>query len=435
MVEFRDGRLVKRERQYWDITFTEEPEPQSAAAIRGTVEAVQHAVIDATVVRTETDAKLGVYLSGGLDSAVALGVAAAACQAVPEAVTIAFDHSDYDESAVAQQIAGFYGARLHLCKTSPDTLYGASYVRAVWHSERNFYNTLGVAKMHLSAAARAAGLRAVLTGEGSDEIFAGYPAFHLDASLDGALPADAARDVLAGSVVARAPVRHEVLDARWGFTPAWLQPWVAVWRQTQPLLRTNLLKELDGYDPFVAIADAVDATRVSRASRLNAAQYTWAKVMLESQILNWGGDRVDMAHAIESRPVFLDHVLAETAARVPAGLRIRQGTEKWVLREAVGGLLPEFMRAKRKFPLLAPPAFRAPAAMRERDALIERFLTPDTIDAVGICDPARVRAFVDAARLRTATDVANEDDKVINHLVGLHILWDLFVNQSGERPS
>ena len=63
--------------------------------------------------------------------------------------------------------------------------------------------------------------------------------------------------------------------------------------------------------------------------------------MLEGQILTWGGDRVDMANSMEARPPFLDHELAEVATKLPPSMRIKGRTEKYVLREAMKGVLPE----------------------------------------------------------------------------------------------
>jgi asparagine synthase (glutamine-hydrolysing) len=432
VVERSGGRLRLSDRRYWDIRFNVGDD--GALTTEAHVEAVRSAVVDAVIVRTETDAPLGVYLSGGLDSGVALGVAAAALQRAPTAVTLSFAHEDYDELATARDVARWFGAPLEVRSVTHEDLYGEHFVRALWHSERTFYNTLGVAKMQLSRFARQHGLRAVLTGEGADELFGGYPAFVIDA--EGSLPGCGPHldDVLAGSVVALDQVRHAAVDRLWGFTPAWIQPWVAVWRRIKPLLREGLLAEEGDYDPIAAVAHSVDAARVPHGCRLSVAQYTWINVMLEGQILNWGGDRVDMAHAVESRPVFLDHLLAETAARVPAPLRVKHGTEKWILRTAMKGLLPPSLRDKRKFPLLAPPAYRAPAALDARAELVASYLSPGRIERLGICDPRGVVAFLKQTESPSSMRVANEDDKIVNHLLGLHILEDLFVQQNIEGP-
>ena len=72
--------------------------------------------------------------------------------------------------------------------------------------------------------------------------------------------------------------------------------------------------------------------------------------MLEGQILTWGGDRVDMANSMEARPAFLGHHLAAAAVRVPPELRIKGKTEKYVLREAMAGLLPEVSTSGKNLP-------------------------------------------------------------------------------------
>ena len=89
---------------------------------------------------------------------------------------------------------------------------------------------------------------------------------------------------------------------------------------------------------------------------MDVTQYTWIKTMLECQILNWGGDRVDMANSMESRPAFLDHHVAAAAKMIPPTLRIHGEIEKWVLREAMKNILPEILYKRENSPSWLPPA-------------------------------------------------------------------------------
>ena len=411
-------------RRYWDLRF-----PTAAARVdRGPaahVDAVRAAVVDALAVRAEADVPVGLYLSGGMDSGALLGLACALRQAPPRAFTLGFEDPAYDESAIAARVAAAHGvAPIRRLITDAD-LYGAHYVRAVVHSERTFYNTLGVAKLHLSAATRAAGVRAVISGEGADELFAGYPAF----ALDGGPAADGGRiePLFVGAIVAAQPERHPAFDRRCGFTPAWIHPWISTWRRARGLLADRLAAELADYDPIAEVAGAIDADAVGDRHPLDVAQYTWIKIMLDGQILSWGGDRVDMANAVESRPVFLDHQLAEVAVAVPPAYRIRDGVEKWVLREALRGVLPAFLYERRKFAFMAPPAHRSPARAAAVRALTDRYLSPAALERVGVCDPGRTRRFLDQLADPRDPATANEDDKLCNHLLGLHILHEHFI--------
>ncbi|MDQ2586680.1 asparagine synthase (glutamine-hydrolyzing) [Saccharothrix yanglingensis] len=422
LVVDRDGdRLRVRAHRYWDLEFPHEggwgdEEPEAH------VDAVRDAVTDALAVRVEADVPVGLYLSGGMDSGALLGMTAALAQKPPEAFTIAFSDPAYDESGIAAKVAEHAGVGLAVRHVDDDELYDEHYVRAVWHSERTFYNTLGVAKMQLSGMVAARGVRAVVSGEGADELFAGYPAFALDHVSPDLNRAD---DLFVGAILPATAQRHPGFERVVGFTPGWVQPWVSTWRLVRPLLADGLLAALGDYDPLEAVAQALDPAALEHRGRLDRAQYTWAKTMLDGQILSWGGDRVDMANAVETRPVLLDHLVAETAVRVPPALRIRNGTEKWVLREALRHAMPEFLYERRKFAFMAPPAHRSEARAHGRARLVGKYLTRDRIADVGICDPDRTLRFL--AELPADNATANEHDKVHNHLLGLHILHDLYV--------
>ncbi|MFF0452877.1 asparagine synthase (glutamine-hydrolyzing) [Nocardia africana] len=414
------GGFQIRSRQYWDLEFPAEG-GWDEGDTEAHVDAVRRAVIDAVEVRLDADVTVGQYLSGGMDSGALLGVASALSQRPLTALTIGFEDTAYDESAVANAVADHHGVDVAVRRVTDTELYGEAFVQAVWHSERTFYNTLGIAKMHLARTARERGLRAVLSGEGADELFTGYPAFALDHAGGATDPADA---LVVGATLPMRPQRHPAFENRLGFTPGWVQPWVSTWNTVRPLLANGLLADLGGYEPLEAVVQKLDPARLQGRGRLDQAQYSWIKTMLEGQILNWGGDRVDMAHAIECRPVLLDHHVAEIAVRIPPSLRIRDGVEKWVLREALRHAMPEFLYRRRKFAFMAPPAHRSPDRSSLLSRLDGKYLTRDRIAEVGICDADRTIRFL--TEIPPDPAQANEHDKIHNHLLGLHILHDLF---------
>jgi asparagine synthase (glutamine-hydrolysing) len=315
-------------------------------------------------------------------------------------------------------------------------LYGENFVRALWHSERTFYNTLGVAKWHMSRRVRDSGYKVVVTGEGSDELFAGYPAFQRDMALHGGgreRSGEFVRRVAEGSILSESPVEHPAFQELCGFTPSWIQPWILTLERVRPLLAAPLRAELEDYDPVQAIAAAIDPDAVRGRHPLDQAQYTWIKTMLEGQILHWGGDRVDMAHSMESRPAFLDHHLAEFAAHIPPDVRIREGVEKWVLREAMRGVLPEVLYRRPKFAFMAPPQHVDEQKQAAAKRLIERWLAPESVESAGLFDPGRVAAFLDSLEEPREPPEAIRSDIVVNHLLGVQMLHGLFV-EGAERP-
>lgn len=413
------------------------------------IEGVRERLIDAVRVRLDADVPVACYLSGGIDSCSALGLATALQQTPVKAFTIAFEDDAYDESRIATAMAARTGADQVVMPLGMPALYGPAYARTVWHAERTFYNTLGVAKWHMSRTVHAHGLKVVITGEGSDELFGGYPFFKRDLVLHGGPPAaradrlrrlQAGNALFAGAILTEGHHEHASLQDVVGFTPSWIQPWMATLARVRPLLAPALRQELADYDPIHAIAATLDPAALRGRHPLDKAQLTWIETMLEGQILTWGGDRVDMANSMESRPPFLDHELAELAFRLPPSLRIREHEgglrEKWVLREAMRQVLPPVLYEREKFAFMAPPATVRPREERAHvQALVHQYLRPEAVHEAGLLDPAAVeQQLAGLHRQGGERSRAVNDDVVLNHLLGLQILHHAFVQGHG-RPA
>ncbi len=433
-----DGRLVVNERPYWDIEF---PEMGGHARLSDgdCIDVVREGLLEAVALRLEADVPVGCYLSGGIDSCSILGLASAAQQAPVKAFTIGFDDAEYDETPIAREMAESAGADQDVLRLDATHLYD-HFEETLWHTERTIYNTLAVAKLLMSRHVRDSGYKVVVTGEGSDELFAGYPAFRNDLFLHGLdhLPADeretwkadlhAQNALFKGAMLAETAIQAPALDARVGFTPACLQPWLAAGRFVPDLLHPDLASELKGYDPAAAIAEALDPAALAGRHPLDRAQYVWIKTMLEGQILTWGGDRVDMANSMEARPAFLDHPLAERAATLPPTVRIKGRTEKWVLREAMKGLLPRVLYEREKFAFMAPPAHTDPQKWKAMQRLAERHLSKSAVESAGLLSTAgiaRLFALHDADDTTAAT--RNTLDAVFNHMIGVQVLYEKLI--------
>ncbi|MGE9271306.1 MAG: asparagine synthetase B family protein, partial [Verrucomicrobiales bacterium] len=402
------------------------------------VERVREELTRAVVLRLEADVPVGCYLSGGIDSCCILGIASGAMQSSVKAFTIAFDNDDYDESSIAREMAESMNADQEMITLAADDLYGANYVDTVWHAERTFYNTLGVAKNLMSKRVWDCGYRCVITGEGSDELFAGYPGFKRDMFLHGIAhepepirlqyqkALEKTNALFKGAILSENERTHPAFEEICGFTPSWIQPWMETLDLARPLLNEDVAAELGSYDPVEEIASRLDASMMKGRHPLDRAQYTWAKCQLEGQILNWGGDRVDMANSMESRPAFLDHHLAETAFRVPPHFRIKGNIEKHVLREAVKGVLPEVLYKREKFAFMAPPAHTDKKKQAKVDELIDGYLCREAVERCGLLSAAAVETFLRDYRAdRDATSLVRKD-ALLNHLLGLQILHEKF---------
>ncbi|WP_144096462.1 asparagine synthase (glutamine-hydrolyzing) [Croceicoccus sediminis] len=420
------------ERRYWDAEFPLDGQHDDLPDEEH-IENVRRALVESITLRLEADVPVACYLSGGIDSCSILGMAAAIQQSPVKAFTISFDDDRYDEAHIATEMAEMVGADQDILKIKATDLYGENFEKAVYYSERTFYNTLGVAKMLMSEHVRKVGYKVVITGEGSDELFGGYAQFKADYFLhDPAYAETAAGEdmkkrnaIFSGSVLAEKQISHPAFEEVMGFTPSWIQPWMLVLERVKPLLSDDFKAKLGDYDPVAAIAYSLDREMLDGRHVLDKVQYSWIKTMLEGQILNWGGDRVDMANSLESRPAFLDHHVAELALRIPPHVRIRDGIEKWVVREAMKHVLPEVLYKREKFAFMAPPAHTDTEKTAEIDKLIEKWLSSQEIAEHGIFDEAKLRASIEDYRKSDDHAQNTRKDIILNHAIALHAIEDL----------
>lgn len=432
------GSLKVSEKKYWDLDFPKEHE-RKAISETDAIQKVRESLLDAVNLRMEADVAVGSYLSGGIDSCAIIGLASACSQGSVKAFTIGFDDKNYDESAIATEMAEACGADQDIMRLSGNELYGY-FEKTLWHTERTIYNTLGVAKFLMSQHVNKSNYKVVMTGEGSDELFGGYPAFRRDMFLHGldSLSAEEKAEwhsllnesnaIFTGAMLARNQIDDPALHFKVGFTPSCLQPWLACSEYVPDLLNEDIASKLQDYSPGKAIADNLDETQLQGRHALDKAQYVWCKTMLEGQILTWGGDRVDMANSMEARPAFLDHHLAEMAVQLPPEYRIKGRTEKWVLREAMKGILPDVLYKREKFAFMAPPAHTDATKWQQMKQLADKHLSQESIESAGLLSYEGVTALFARHDNPDISDAEKVQlDAIINHLIGVQVLHMHFV--------
>src|SRR6185369_14441102 len=315
------------------------------------------------------DVPVGCYLSGGLDSCAVLGFASRVSASPVEAFTLTFDQALYDEGEIAREMAALAGANFHPIPIKQSDI-AEHFADAIWHSETVFANGHSVSKFLLSRAVRDAGFKVVYTGEGSDEILGGYVHFRSDMlqhNTAGQDPAEVARllkELTAANSVSRgillpegqSNTLHSVQRAL-GFVPGCFEVWAEGGARRKSLFAEEFQQRYASRDSARLFLDVLDIPGVLHGrDPLNKSLFIWAKSFLPNYILNFLGDRMEMAHSIEGRVPFLDHHVVEFLGRVPVPLKIRGLTEKYLLREAARPLITDTVYRRQKHPFLAPPA-------------------------------------------------------------------------------
>ena len=178
-----DGEQI-RIVQYWDWDYPRADDIALGSDPREHIERFAYEFEQAVKLRLRADVQVACYLSGGIDSCSVLGVASKLSTQPLRAYTLSFDHADYDEGAIAEAQSKLSGAEFRRIDIRAEHT-ADHFSDALYHAERPFANAHVVAKYLLSRAVRDDGIKVVMTGEGSDEILAGYPHFRRDEVLYG----------------------------------------------------------------------------------------------------------------------------------------------------------------------------------------------------------------------------------------------------------
>jgi asparagine synthase (glutamine-hydrolysing) len=402
----RATREAHRVHQYWDVDYPRDDAPQAPRSDAEYIEGFRAVLEEAVKTRLRADVPVGCYLSGGIDSCAVLGLASRHHNGPVRAYTLTFDGTAYDESVIAAEMARHAGADYQPIPMTQADL-AANFRAAVIQSEIPFINGHTVAKYMLSRAVRESGYKVVLTGEGSDEILAGYPHFRRDMLLHhttGQDPEETARllrELVESNQVSRGLLMPEgdsetgeVCQTLLGCVPSWLEAMGGTARRTRELMHDDFLEPQRGTDVVGTLLSSLDVERrLKGRNAVHSALYLWAKTILPHYILSNLGDRMEMSHSIEGRVPFMDHHVAEYLQRTPVSLKIRGMTEKYILREAVRDVITKTVYERQKHPFLSPPATLHPD--QPLHALMQDTLRGSATANVPFLDRKKVVAALD----------------------------------------
>ena len=357
---WRDGEV--RVEKYWDVRFAGGDGGADRRCEGDLIEEWAELFRTSVRLRLMADVPLGMFLSGGIDSSAIAAVMSRLVDEPVKTFSVAFDEREANELAYARLVAERFGTDHHEVVVSPEEFFEA-LPRLVWHEDEPLAH---LASVPLYFVSRLAGrhVKVVLTGEGSDELLAGYERYRktvynltLGRRYESLAPAPLRRAV-AGAVAslpAGSRVRQK-LQRTFLCLPADLESlyfdnFAVFPRAMQRRLLTPETVERAGpaADPYAGVRRLAEETDAS--TLLNRLLYADTKTYLHELLMKQ--DQMSMAASVESRVPFLDHHLVEFTARLPERLKLRGWTTKYVLRRAMRGVLPEAIlkRPKMGFPV------------------------------------------------------------------------------------
>jgi asparagine synthase (glutamine-hydrolysing) len=400
--------------RYWDFDYPEQSEQErlgkspapSDAELADDVAELAHILDEAVRLRLRADVPVACYLSGGIDSCTVLGLASKHAPKPIHSFTLGFDRAEYDEAPIAREMAAKAGSPFTEVPVDQRD-FARDFADAIWHAEVLLINSNGVAKYRLSRAVRDAGYKVVLTGEGSDEIFAGYPHFRRDLFLqqqqqnDDGTTATKLRELERTNAVSRGSMMPdgeglplESVRGALGFVPTWLEAGSTAGRKLSALLAPDFTARFAGRDAAALFINSLEVSRQLRnRPPVHQAMYLWSKSLLPNFILSVLGDRMEMAHSIEGRLPFLDHHVVERARSLPVNRKIRGTVEKFILREVARPVVTETVYRRQKHPFYAPPVASSPGGPLYE--LMQDMLRGPVMQSLPFFDRRRVVGMLD----------------------------------------
>jgi asparagine synthase (glutamine-hydrolysing) len=358
-----DGGLTIE--RYWDVNFA----PDHRATEAELVERLRSLLNESVDIHRRSDVPFGVFLSGGLDSTAVLATLSRLSPGQVKTFSIGFKDAAFDELPYARQAASAFHTDHHELVLEP---FGwDTFEEIAGFLDEPFGDAAALPTYMLSKLA-AEHVKVVLTGDGGDEIFAGYSKYaneqterrrdYVPAPLRRAL--GMIGDSMPEGAKGRTFLRHIAMTG----SHRYLHGNAGSPEEQARIFQPGVLGRIGTGDPWATALGHLDPRG---GSWLSALQYWDLQAYLPLLLLT-KVDRMTMAHSIEARPPLLDHRLVEFAARVPSDLLLRGRTTKYLFKQAMRGIVPNEIIDRKKHGFAVPLAqwFRSDLSDFLRDLLL-----------------------------------------------------------------
>jgi asparagine synthase (glutamine-hydrolysing) len=363
-------------REYWDLDYpalreSEAPRPEQYYADK-----LKEALTRSVKSRLHADVPVGFYLSGGLDSSlIAALIGETSRDTERHSFSITFTDREFCEARYQRLMSRHVGSIHHEIEFDWREI-SDRLKQAVYYSETPLKETYNTASLALSQHARSQNTLAILTGEGADELFAGYVGYRFDHLGRQRRKAYDLDEVL----------ESELRSRLWGDSGLFYEKDYYGYADTKKALYSK--EAADRFDEFDCLRyELVNKQRLQDRHYIHQRSYLDFKLRMADHLLADHGDRMALANSIEARYPFLDLDVVKVATEIPPDLHLKDMVEKHILRMAAEDLVPREILEREKYAFLAPGS---PYLLGQNIEWINDLLSYDRIRREGYFDPAAV---------------------------------------------
>jgi asparagine synthase (glutamine-hydrolysing) len=430
-IKVKNGEIQVQE--YWSLKFSTEQNYYSGS-FEDAVSDFDTLFKDSVRIRLRADVPVAAYLSGGIDSSATTAYIKELMPEILQTFSVGFTENEFDESKF-QNIASNYFKTKHVGFKCTNREIAENFPKVVWHCEMPLLRTSPSPMYSLSQKVHENGIKVVITGEGADELLAGYNIFKENKvrhfwSKD---PKSKLRPLLLKRL-------YPYISAIQNANPNMLKMFFAYklsetdspvyshllrWKNSSNMnkhLSNRLKDELNSFDPYANLLLNLNQ-KLDRLDPLARAQFIELTVFMSGYLLSAQGDRMAMANSVEGRYPFLDHRIIEFCASLPPDYKLKGLNEKVILKKLVKGKIPDEIVNRSK------QAYRAPIVSsflgKEVPGFVKDILSPSFLNEAGIFNPESVTKLV--LKMNSGKAYSEIDNMALTAVISTQLLYKQFI--------
>lgn len=337
-----DGSGILSEKEYWDLIYPETAAVSEQRPEEDYIDQLEELFEASIQLRLRADVPSGLYLSGGLDSSmIAMKVHQFFPSLQKQAFSIDFVDSQLSESIYQKLVAKESNSHLNQKMFFYDDIT-ERLQKSIYHSECPIKETYNTASLSLSESVRKKGIKVILSGEGADELFAGYVGYRFDKIRSMSILKNSSDSM-----------EEDVREKVWGDKNFFYEKNFFDFNLVKRGLYSNAIissfEEVDCLNNYI-----INKDRLKNRDIVNKRAYIDYKIRLVDHLVSDHGDRMALANGVEVRYPFLDKNLVEFSTQIPSELKLNEFTEKYVLKKMAKRFVPKSIVDREKFGFVAP---------------------------------------------------------------------------------
>jgi len=427
---------IKTEK-FWELNFNN---TNSSFSLPDAIDGFNELFTSAVRIRLRADVEVAAYLSGGLDSCATVAYIKNIEPGILNTFSIGFEDKDFDESKYQEEAVKYLDTNHRSITCSSDEI-AELFPKVVWHSETPLTRTAPTPMLILSKLVRDNNIKVVITGEGSDEILAGYDIFReaIIRRFWASQPGSLLRPMLLKRIYPDIPhlrnASPNILKMFFGYkledTGNPLYSHLLRWNNSNHIKKhfsDNIKASVDGYDPLASLAEGLPGD-FEKWSPLAKAQWLETTVFMSGYLLSSQGDRMGMANSIEGRYPFLDYRVIEFCSTLPDKFKLNGMNEKFLLKKLMHGKIPGSIVKRPKQPYRAP--ISSVFLGKGRPDYIQEMLSERQTRQAGIFNYNSVSALL--GKIGNTGTASEMDNMVITSVISTHLLYNQFIENNNSE--